>query len=155
MKCSEPIRASSKKEIELPIALGLEHKWRNLIPRREVNSLGFSLIGGKVRRWGSTDVRSTAKLIGFVAFGQPASKHPGHERQGAVFHPPRASFLRSVRTTGSDDCAFGWLARTSAYRRGRPCVLSAGDQEPRAPRRWDYPGNRAYPQSNVCHSLRP
>jgi hypothetical protein len=56
MKCSEPIRASSKKEIELPIALGLEHKWRNLIPRREVNSLGFSLIGGKVRRLGSTDV---------------------------------------------------------------------------------------------------
>jgi hypothetical protein len=37
--------SSAKKEIELQINLGLQSKWRNLIPRREVNSLGLSLIG--------------------------------------------------------------------------------------------------------------
>ena len=47
---SHPLRllctaSISTEEIELPIDLGLESKWRNLIPRHEANSLGFSLIG--------------------------------------------------------------------------------------------------------------
>ena len=73
------VKPQAKKEIERPIDLGLESKWRNLIPRREVNSLKVSLIGRSVRRLGSTDVRSTAKLVDFIAFGTPASKHPGQE----------------------------------------------------------------------------
>ena len=42
---NEQAASPTKKEIELPFDLGLESKLRNLIPRREANSLGFSLIG--------------------------------------------------------------------------------------------------------------
>ena len=61
------------------VVVGVFCKLPSLQLRRDIHSLWSDLICRYVRGLGSTDARSTAKLIDFVAVGTLASKPSGQE----------------------------------------------------------------------------